>query len=89
MQYLTIFRGPQRNLTHDEVHVHYLGQVGDLLLGLVRGIGNVLDRRAAVVEYAAEPLLWIAAGLTLITGYDYLRTGLRHMAEDTPPGAAE
>jgi hypothetical protein len=21
--------------------------------------------------------------------YDYLRTGLRHMAEDTPPGAAE
>ena len=23
--------------------------------------------------------LWAAAGLTLITGYDYLRTGLRHM----------
>ena len=34
-------------------------------------------------------LIWIAAALTLITGYDYLRTGLRHMAEDTPPGAAE
>ena len=33
--------------------------------------------------------IWIAAGLTLITGYDYLRTGLRHMAEDTPPGAAQ
>jgi cardiolipin synthase len=33
--------------------------------------------------------IWIAAGLTLITGYDYLRTGLRHMAEDTPSGAAE
>jgi len=29
-------------------------------------------------------LIWIAAGLTLITGYDYLRTGLRHMAEDAP-----
>ena len=28
-------------------------------------------------------LIWIAAALTLITGYDYLRTGLRHMAEDT------
>src|SRR5256885_8610843 len=27
-------------------------------------------------------LIWIAAALTLITGYDYLRTGLRHMAED-------
>lgn len=23
--------------------------------------------------------LWLAAGLTLMTGYDYLRTGLRHM----------
>jgi len=29
-------------------------------------------------------LIWIAAVLTLITGYDYLRTGLRHMAEDQP-----
>jgi cardiolipin synthase len=29
-------------------------------------------------------LIWIAAVLTLITGYDYLRTGLRHMAEDKP-----
>ncbi len=24
--------------------------------------------------------LWVAAGLTLITGYDYLRAGLKHMA---------
>ena len=31
--------------------------------------------------------IWIAAGLTLITGYDYLRTGLRHMAEDAPTGS--
>jgi len=23
--------------------------------------------------------LWTAAALTLVTGYDYLRTGLRHM----------
>jgi CDP-diacylglycerol--glycerol-3-phosphate 3-phosphatidyltransferase len=28
--------------------------------------------------------LWAAAALTLVTGYDYLRTGLRHMAEDAP-----
>ncbi len=34
-------------------------------------------------------LIWLAAVLTLITGYDYLRTGLRHMAEETPPGSAE
>ena len=23
--------------------------------------------------------LWVAAGLTLLTGWDYLRTGLKHM----------
>lgn len=29
VQYLTVLRGPQRNLTHDEVSVRYLGQVGE------------------------------------------------------------
>lgn len=27
--------------------------------------------------------LWVAAGLTLVTGYAYLKTGLLHMAEDS------
>ena len=31
---------------------------------------------------AALVALWGAAALTLITGWDYLRTGLRHMAEE-------
>jgi cardiolipin synthase len=31
------------------------------------------------VRTIGELLLWIAAVLTLVTGYDYLRTGLRHM----------
>ena len=30
-------------------------------------------------------LLWIAATLTLITGYDYLRLGLLHMTQPAPP----
>jgi len=30
-----------------------------------------------------EVLLWLAAALTLYTGYDYLRIGLKH-ADDTP-----
>jgi cardiolipin synthase len=35
-----------------------------------------------------EIALWVAAGLTLITGYDYLRAGLRHMVEiDTEASA--
>lgn len=31
------------------------------------------------VREIGEALLWAAAALTLYTGYDYLRTGLRHM----------
>jgi hypothetical protein len=29
-------------------------------------------------------MLWIAAGLTLVTGYDYLMIGLKHMAAEPP-----
>jgi cardiolipin synthase len=47
------------------------------------------DAASPWITQAGLWLIWIAAGLTLITGYDYLRTGLRHMAEDAPPGAAE
>jgi cardiolipin synthase (CMP-forming) len=32
-----------------------------------------------------ELLLWIAALLTLVTGYDYLRAGLAHMTQAAPP----
>jgi cardiolipin synthase len=32
------------------------------------------------VAMIGEMLLWIAASLTLVTGYDYLQAGLRHMA---------
>jgi cardiolipin synthase (CMP-forming) len=32
-----------------------------------------------------ETLLWLAALLTMVTGYDYLRAGLKHMDADDPP----
>lgn len=32
-----------------------------------------------------ETLLWVAALLTLVTGYDYLRAGLTHMTRAAPP----
>jgi cardiolipin synthase (CMP-forming) len=32
-----------------------------------------------------EALLWVAALLTLVTGYDYLRAGLAHMTRAAPP----
>ncbi|MSP89972.1 MAG: CDP-diacylglycerol--glycerol-3-phosphate 3-phosphatidyltransferase [Alphaproteobacteria bacterium] len=31
--------------------------------------------------------LWVAAGLTLVTGYDYLLAGLRHMSGEAPASA--
>jgi cardiolipin synthase len=38
------------------------------------------------VRVVGEALLWVAALLTLVTGYDYLRAGLRHMnnADERP-----
>jgi len=47
------------------------------------------DAAPAIVTQIGLVLIWVAAGLTLITGYDYLRTGLRHMAEDQPAGGAQ
>ncbi len=32
-----------------------------------------------------EAMLWLAAVLTLVTGWDYLTTGLRHVQQPTPP----
>jgi len=34
------------------------------------------------IQMVGEGLLWLAAALTLLTGYDYLRVGLKHMTED-------
>ncbi len=37
------------------------------------------------VAAIGETLLWVAALLTLMTGYDYLHAGLSHMAGPAPP----
>jgi cardiolipin synthase (CMP-forming) len=53
------------------------------------GVLIVGDAGPSVLPVVAigEALLWVAASLTLVTGYDYLRAGLRHMA-DPRPGTA-
>jgi len=38
------------------------------------------------VTLIGELMLWAAAVLTLITGYDYLRAGLTHMGDPQPAG---
>ena len=37
------------------------------------------------VTAIGEALLWVAALLTIVTGYDYVRLGLAHMARPEPP----
>lgn len=39
-----------------------------------------------VVTYVGLTLLWIAAVLTLYTGWDYFRAGVRHLADDEDTG---
>lgn len=41
------------------------------------------------VQAIGEALLWVAALLTLVTGYDYLRAGLPHMREERRATPAE
>ena len=46
--------------------------------------GPAGDRFVPYVSYIGLLLLWVSALLTLYTGYDYLRAGLRHlMSEET------
>ena len=52
-----------------------MGAITFLLLG---------DAAPPVVGQVGLALIWVAAVLTLVTGYDYLRTGLRHMGSENP-----
>ncbi len=51
------------------------------------GVLIVGDAGPAFLPVAAigESLLWVAALLTLVTGYDYLHAGVTHMARPAPP----
>ena len=51
------------------------------------GVLIVGDAGPTLLPVAAigEMLLWVAALLTLVTGYDYVRAGLAHMTRAAPP----
>ncbi len=61
-----------------------MGALGVLLAG---------DSTAALLHIPlpvgaiGEAMLWVAAVLTIVTGWDYLTAGLRHVQEVSPPGA--
>ena len=46
--------------------------------------GPAGDRVFPYISYTGLLLLWVSALITIYTGYDYLRAGLRHlMSEDS------
>ena len=60
-------------------------QMGAIGLLLVGNAGPVVLQ----VQLLGEVMLWAAALLTLVTGYDYLRAGLAHMTNEAPVEAAK
>lgn len=53
------------------------GRAGDEVMATLTGVQST-----AVVTYFGLTLLWISATVTLYTGYDYFRAGLRHLIEE-------
>jgi cardiolipin synthase len=52
--------------------------IGFLLIG---DVGPFFLHPAVTTVLIGEILIWVAAALTLVTGYDYLRTGWRSLSE--------
>src|SRR3954451_24733991 len=65
-----------------------MGALGTLLAG--DSAAGVLHLGFLPVSIIGEAMLWVAAALTLITGWDYLLAGLRHAAAPAsrPPSRA-
>jgi cardiolipin synthase len=52
------------------------GQAGDAFMADITGVTT------PVITYFGLMLLWISATVTLYTGYDYFRAGVRHLIEE-------
>ena len=60
-----------------------MGALGTLLAG--NSSAALLQLAFLPVSFIGEAMLWVAAALTLITGWDYLMTGWRHALAAQPP----
>ncbi len=63
-----------------------MGALGTLLAGDTAAAA--LHLSFLPVSLIGEAMLWTAAALTLVTGWDYLLAGLRHAEADTAPPSA-
>jgi cardiolipin synthase len=67
------------------VPVSRLAKWKTMLQLVALGILIVGDAAGAWTQWAGELGLWIAAAITLVTGYDYLSAGLKHMTPAAKP----
>ena len=63
-----------------------MGALGTLLAGDTSAVWTGLT--FLPVAFIGEAMLWVAAVLTLVTGWDYLVAGLHHAARPAPSDAA-
>ena len=63
-----------------------MGALGTLIAGNTSAV--ILHLDFLPVSLIGETMLWIAAALTLITGWDYLTAGWRHAATPRTPGSS-
>ncbi|HEY0421478.1 MAG TPA: CDP-diacylglycerol--glycerol-3-phosphate 3-phosphatidyltransferase, partial [Acetobacteraceae bacterium] len=61
-----------------------MGALGALLAGNSTAV--LLHLSFLPVTVIGEAMLWCAAALTLVTGWDYLTAGLRHASTPAAPG---
>jgi len=61
-----------------------MGALGTLLAG--DSSARLLHLWFLPVSGIGEAMLWVAAGLTLLTGWDYLTAGVRHATGPAQPG---
>ncbi len=64
-----------------------MGALGTLLAG--DSAAHWLGLGFLPVSAIGAAMLWVAAGLTLVTGWDYLTAGLRHATRTAPPAQGE
>ena len=63
-----------------------MGALGTLLAGDTGA--HVVHLSFLPVSFIGESMLWVAAVLTLVTGWDYLRAGLHHASTPRAPDGA-
>ena len=72
-------------LANVSVPVSQLAKWKTLLQMVALGFLLIGDTADPWVTWVGELGLWVAAALTLITGYDYLHVGLKHVTAPPPP----